>query len=184
MRLHAAAIVVIVIASAGCDLVFPPGTFDQDAMVDAAPPDCAGIPYQSIAGAPSVYRIEAVTVLPWPEAEQTCEADRPGGTHLVVFDDITELLAVRQEMLGLGGFGAYAGYARDPTDPPNMFRTVTGEPLSPVSNLWEPGEPTGGTEQVIYFANDEDLIDGPANFELIYVCECDGKPVTESFTFP
>lgn len=173
-----------VVALAGCDLVFPPGEFEPAVDATPPPPDCPPT-YHLIDGAPSEYRIVVNPMLPWLEAEQTCNADTTGqASHLVVFDDFLELAALREDMEPIGGFLAYVGYGRDTSDPPDRFTAITGEALSPVSNLWEPGEPTGGTEQVLYFSNVEDLIDGPHTIPLPYVCECDGRPPTETFTFP
>jgi hypothetical protein len=168
---------------AGCDLVFAPGGLPPgDAGQDAE--ECPGT-YVAVDGAPSQYRIVESPMLPWLEAEGACEADTVSGeTHLVVFDDYLELAALREHMVPLGGYTAHVGYGRDAGDQPDMFTAVTGEPLSSASNLWEPGEPTGGTEQVVFFTSIEDLTDGPHAMARIYVCECDGRRPTKTFSFP
>jgi hypothetical protein len=168
----------LAIAAGGCDLVFEPAD-----LVPAGPPTCTAA-YVPVAGAPSRYRIFDEAPVTWPQAEGVCVADSPGETHLVVFDDITELLAVRAAMPS-GGWTAHVGYGRNPADFIDSFRAVTGEPLSPVSNLWEPGEPTGpGAEQVTFFTNSEDVLDSPPDLMRIFVCECDGRPETVTFTLP
>jgi hypothetical protein len=171
----------IVLGVGGCDLVFPPSALPQpDAGPDAEP--CPA-DYNPVPGAPDRYKfIESPR--DWRAAEDTCLADSVTDvTHLVVFQGWSELDAVRAGVPWPAPWDAWTGYARNSFDPPDMFTAVTGEPLSPVSNLWEPGEPTG-TVQAVRFDSDFDLSDAHAATMLSSICECDGRRAVVDFDIP
>lgn len=172
----------LVVVIAGCDLVFPPaGGPGPDAGRDLQ--SCpAG--YDPVQGAPDRYRFEA-TAASWREGEKVCADDSTQTqTHLVVFSNYGELAAVRAAVTWTPPWSAWAGYARSTTDAPTMFTAVTGEPLSPVSNLWEPGEPTANGEQAVRFDDTFDLTDAAAAVTIGAICECDGRPATVMFDVP
>jgi hypothetical protein len=173
----------VVALVAGCDLVFSPaGRPGADAG-----PDLRSCPdgYMPITGAPDRYRF-VETAASWRESEKTCTDDSDlSQTHLVVFASYDELAAVRGAATFVGiPWAAWTGYGRNSTDDPTMFTAVTGAPLSPVSNLWEPGEPDGGPEQGVWIEDRFDLRDAPAEMAWPAICECDGRPETVTFDVP
>lgn len=171
----------VVTLVAGCDLVFSPA--GRPGGADFDPASCPD-GYTSIGGAVSRYRYVAAPAS-WREAEKACTDDSDlTQTHLVVFANFDELARVRAAAPFAPPWVGWTGYARNSTDFPMAFTAVTGEPLSAVSNLWEPGEPDGSVEQAVWFEDRYDLRDAPA--ELVYpsICECDGQPEAVTFDVP
>lgn len=172
----------LVFAATGCELVFPPtgapGAPD-------APVDLARCPsgYDAVLGAPSRYRYTNLDTA-WADAAQACAADTPDAiTHLVVYDDFRELEAVR-DGVPFPFDRLWAGFARDDGTDPTVFFAVTGGRLDRTSPLWEPGEPTGGSELATFVGDGFDLTDGPHDDSHPYICECDGNPATRPFDLP
>jgi len=172
---------IAVIGLAGCDKLFSLEHLDE-------PPECPAN-YAPLAATRSVYRYVDETRL-WDEAATDCNNDNPGTTHLVVLDDAAELVAVRTLVTAAPPYNVHVGYARDTVaagGDPKVFYAVTGETLdldAPTWDLWRQGEPDNymGIETIVFIEDDQDMTDGePARMQR-YVCECDGRPATRTFT--
>jgi hypothetical protein len=181
---------------AGCDKLFDVdhvGAPADDAMADAetffdAPEQCPGV-YKEIPGTPDTSRYLWVGMnIEWAAAEADCEGHtRTKVTHLVVFEEIGEMLAVRAQLdMMFGQFASHAGYARNVQDDPFQFFSVTGDALPTSGPPWNPNEPTGlvgvGEETTVRFESLRDLTDQPYAHPVSYLCECDHRPVTKTFT--
>ena len=187
---------VALVALLGCDKLFdvdhvtaPPA----DAAVDAetyfdAMEQCPGS-YRPLDGAPteSVY-LWVPANNTWEEAEADCEADTIAKiTHLVVFEDVAEMVAIRAELNStIGTFNSHTGYARNTAGDPFEFFSVTGDALPRSGPPWNANEPTGiigvGEETTTRFESFRDLTDQPWNSQFNYLCECDHRRVTKTFT--
>lgn len=188
---------------AGCDRVYdlsgrhPPDAAELDGTVVDAPlsdvpidtgEQCPSTTYRTIADAParSTYRVVETANQSWEFAFADCRNDTTTGiTHLVVFDDITELAALQHATSRpAGDWVSWAGYARNFGSLPLEFKAVTGEALSKTSNLWRIGEPDNGgansmnPETVVWWINDNNgIVDGRYTDNVEgYVCECDDRP--------
>lgn len=196
---------VIVVGCTGCDLAFGlGGRVETDAAaIDVAPdmpPDTPAEPcptdgsYVTIPDAPmrSTYKIVASANKTWQFASDECRNDTETAiTHLVVFDDTTELEYVKQASPSRppGTWYAWAGYARNYVAPAFEFTSVTGIAIPRLSQLWNDMEPDNGgssgpPETVVFFGdNIAGMIDGPWDeVHEGYVCECDGI-ATKDITF-
>lgn len=183
-------VVVALLFVAGCDRVFglQPLTATADATVEECPAD-----YAPIGNSTSRYRFGA-TPTRWPFADVDCRADTQTAiTHLVVFDDVAEIAAVRSAVPLEPPWSLLVGYARDTGSDPYVFRAVTGGVLDRTSPLWADGEPNGDPnsvppapeETVVYIAHATDLFDAPVDWITgpnPYFCECDGIRATEVFS--
>ena len=188
--------VVATLSSGGCDAVY--GLSGRDAAVvdtatdaiDATHEQCPA-DYAPIANAPagSSYRIVEMENDRWLLGFVDCRNDTTTGvTHLVVFDDVIELEAIKRALPPPPSKGAawvsWAGYARPPHSDPLLFSTVTGGDISSTDPLWGLSEPNNGNgngakeETVVWIGNNiSGLIDAPYDKVVNgYVCECDGIP--------
>lgn len=194
----------LVVLLAGCDKLFSIDHIDPtdariadtsvdtllDGPIDA--PEACPTNYSIVPNTPlnSVYRLGS-TPMSWDAAAADCSNDTlTRVTHLIVFDDIAELVAIRPFVPGVDPWIAYVGYARDTIQQggdPTMFTSVTGIPLSPTSMLWAANEPDNGggpslpEETVVFIRNDKDLTDGPDTYQFIYICECDHVQANQVF---
>lgn len=185
------------IALAGCDKLFDIEPVDP-ALADAATIDAVDSPVDASRFCPTTYEVfaEAPSVsmyrwvgnnVAWASAEQDCVDDSPYPiTHLVVFDRVGEMAAVRDVLdAKFGQFASHAGYARNVLDNPFEFYAVTGELLPQTRPPWNMNEPTGtvgaGEETTVRFESFADLVDQPWDTVLSYLCECDQRPETKTF---
>ncbi len=188
---------------AGCDLVY--GLEDRadariDTMPDAPPEACpADGSYVPIPDAPkhSTYRIVETNRVDWQEAFDDCRNDTDTGvTHLIVFDDSTELTYVQlasPTRPPVSSWVSWGGYARNYDEPPFEFTSVTGIPLDRLSTLWAMREPDNGgmsippppPETAVWWGdNITGLVDAPWDDTSPegYICECDGT-ATKNINF-
>jgi hypothetical protein len=163
-----------------------------DAHIADAPPDALMCPdvYNPIPMGPTGVQYRLVpAATTWTKAADTCEKDMLGHTHLVVLDTPEERVAVEQFLvMQLGSFSLHGGYARDTTaDPYTGFFTVTGEGVPSGSPPWAANEPNNGAggapEPVVWFGFQNGLVDGPLDYQIGYLCECDHRPVAKHFDF-
>jgi hypothetical protein len=173
---------------------------DDDPIVDGAaqtpsPDAFVGCQpsFQTVAGAPGTSKYLVVKNREtWASAQQSCRS-HSATSHLVVFDDLAELSAIRTfaNQTVTTPWGLWAGYARDYDSPPlDSFVSVTDVPLPFGSNLWRTDEPNNkGTlgEVVADFSdtgnlNDIDIGTIAAPRTHYYVCECDGQVDDRTFT--
>jgi hypothetical protein len=186
---------IAIIALAGCDKLFDVEHVDLeiDAAIDAPPifldaPEPCPTSYVTYAGTPAASRYLFVGAQAlWLDAEADCEGDtRTKITHLVVFDDPSEMMTLRTGIEGqLGGntFAAHAGAARDFGTDKNQFFAVTGEPLPLSGPPWGPSEPSNiDIETTTRFESFADLTDQPPTNMLSHVCECDHRKAIRTFT--
>lgn len=178
-----------VLLLAGCDRVF--GLTDVMERTDASLDSAAACPddYIAIPNTPieSRYRFSG-TSFPWELAELDCENDgAPAITHLAVFDNALEMVALRDylSMTNAGYFIAWVGYGRDLFTDPTSFFAVTGESVPDTQPPWNATEPNNGygagEEPVVWFDTSHDLVDGPADYSTSFLCECDHHAVTKQF---
>lgn len=152
-----------------------------DAAVDA--PEACPPGYMTIPNGPvgSTYRFVGSYDV-WNIAEADCEKDTSMRvTHLVVLDDDAETAAV---VAYLSQSPTHAGFARNVADDPQQFFAVTGAPVplgSPPWGLNEPNNGGGGAPEPVTWFSYYGLVDGPTNYSLTYLCECDHQPVTKMF---
>jgi hypothetical protein len=190
------ALVAVLGSLSGCDLLFQLEHLEPrgDAAVVGDASDANGdagdaslelcpVGYVSVANAPvtSVYRYSSLAI-DWNAAAVDCRDDSLTGiSHLVVFEGVAEVAALRAFVPALAPWGAHAGYSRDTIahgGVATQFTSVTGMPLSSTSPLWASLEPDngggGGPEEAgTFFANDRNLVDAPIAEVRGYVCECD-----------
>jgi hypothetical protein len=182
---------------AGCDYTFNLDHIGpaRDGGPDGAPmfldaPEPCPTSYKVVADTPVASRYRIVTVLQtWEVAEADCVNDSITGiTHLAVFDDPTEMPALRAEINAsiANPFDAFAGYAHDTGADPRQFFAVTGEALANTVPPWNLGEPNGGTgtdeEPIVWFGSNHDFYDGGYFYQEMAVCECDHRRATRTFT--
>jgi hypothetical protein len=166
---------------AGCDQLFQLQHIEPDAAL-MCPTD-----YVELAGQKTRYRY-IPTPQPWQKANDDCNNDLDGKTHLVVFGDRDEILAVRTLVTDVMYYNVHVGYARNTAaagGDPMVFYAVTGETLdyeSPQWGLWNPAEPNnfGGIETIVFIEHDKTLMDGEPTRNQQYICECDGRPATKT----
>lgn len=178
---------------AGCDSLFNLEHVDNvdtamDAAVDATPEQCPAS-YATPPNTTGTYRYVSLS-LPWDAAEADCENDTQTRiSHLVVFDDIAELLAVRAAAPFEAPWEVSVGYARDTLAQggvANEFYPITSTvPLLTTSPLWAMGEPNNGLggpeETTVFISNDTALYDAPATYPHNYICECDHRQPARVF---
>jgi hypothetical protein len=178
----------------GCDEVWSidrvPPPVDAAPPIDTAPIDATVCPgnYVTIPGQATKYRYGTPDRL-WDEAAIDCNNDNPGTTHLVTFDDLDELVAVRTIVAHPIPYNLHVGYARDTVAAggnDRVFYAVTGETLdlsSQLWDLWQQGEPNNYMmiETIVFIEHDKTLMDGEPSRSQFYVCECDGRPATRTF---
>lgn len=178
------------VALAGCDSVF---SIDHVDVHDALTVDAVACPetYNPIPmGPPNVQYRYVPLATTWPKAADSCKSDLEGHTHLVVLDTDAERVAVEQYLIMLtGGFAVHAGYARDTSaNPITGFFAVTGEVVPSTQPPWAPNEPNNGAgvgspEPIVWFGFQTGLVDGPLDYQVGYLCECDHRPITKRFDF-
>jgi hypothetical protein len=172
-------------ASADAPIDTPVDMRDGPPIADDAPELCP-VGYQNLTNVPPMKRYRYVTSpATWDVAEADCEDDATTKiTHLAVFADVTEMENVKVTLgMQYGFIEASVGYGRD-TNAADLrqFYAVTGEPLAQTTPPWNTNEPTATTaETVVRFDSNSDLIDGPWNYSIGYLCECDHRPVTQTF---
>lgn len=175
---------ISVLWTSGCDQLWKLEHVDP-------PPDAPACPdsYAPLAGMTSKYRYVGTWRL-WDEAAADCANDSAGTTHLVVPDDMAEIVAIRTLVTDGMTYTVHVGYARDTAaagGDPRVFYAVTGETLdlnAPGWELWNPNEPNnqGGIETIVFIEHDKTLMDGEPFREQRYVCECDGRVPARQFT--
>ncbi|HSD90634.1 MAG TPA: hypothetical protein VLB44_24085, partial [Kofleriaceae bacterium] len=193
----------LVLLLGGCDKLFSIDHVDLDKDAQTADtngdaptpvdaPEACPQNYRIVQNTPlsSVYRLGS-TPMSWDAAAADCNNDTlTRVTHLIVFDDIAELVAIRPFVNAAAPWSAYVGYARDTIaqgGDPTMFTSVTGTPLSATSMLWGTNEPDNGggpglpEETVVFIRDDKDLTDGPDTYPFVYICECDHVPANQVF---
>jgi len=169
-----ARVLYLLLICASCSFELPdPSTPPAGSAPDASEDPTAQCSGYTPAGS-STYRI-VTAPLDWLSAEQTCEADEPGATHLAILQSPTELDAIR----ALLGPGTWIGLADRRVE--GMWRWVDGATQAPMGPPWKMGEPSPGGE------DDCGLVDMGAHFDAIkctdakpYLCECDGVPVVST----
>jgi len=196
---------VLVVLLGGCDKLFSIDHVDLDKDAQTADtsvdprldgpvdaPEACPLDYRPVQNTPlsSVYRY-GTSQMSWDAAAADCANDTlTRVTHLIVFDDIAELVAIRPFVTAAAPWTAYVGYARNTIShggDPTMFTSVTGVPLSPTSMLWAVAEPDNGggapmpEETVVFIRNDKNLTDGPDIYPFVYICECDHVPANQVF---
>ncbi|HUS29335.1 MAG TPA: C-type lectin domain-containing protein [Kofleriaceae bacterium] len=189
---------IALVALAGCDKLFSVThvPLHVDSGADAPLEACPTVDYVAVGGTAqtSKYRYVSPKGLPWDAAELDCETDSLTKiTHLVVFDDPSEMAAVRSLVPASPPYWqVFTGYARNADAQggiPFSFTSVTGTPIEASSPIWEKVngvEPdNGGTmfpeETITFFEMTRNLTDGPASMQLGYICECDGKVANQTF---
>ena len=121
--------------------------------------------------------LTAADQLSWTAAQDSCQADVMGATHLIVLSTTDELAFMR----GLTGADAWVGLndiAVEANTNGANFVNVTGEAND--QRPFAAGEPNNGNgneDCVAMRGTDNNLDDKPCNntFVARYVCECDGK---------
>jgi hypothetical protein len=174
---------------AGCDTVFQlerdlDAFVPPDASVDASLAGCPAS-YQAVPGGETRY-LFVPGASKWLGAQADCADDSsPSITHLVEFTDDAEVTAVQTAAPFLTPWTAWTGYARDTGSNPYVFYATTGPLLPLTSTAWAGGEPDGPASQseetATFFGHNFRVVDGPANFDIPAICECDGRPVTRTF---
>ncbi|HTL38971.1 MAG TPA: hypothetical protein VL326_37825 [Kofleriaceae bacterium] len=180
----------------GCDSVFSVDhvRLTIDAPVDAVEP-CPSMNYVTVNGAPptSTYRYVPNMGFTWDAAALACKSDSMTGvTHLVVFETVGEMSAVRSLVPPTPPYWqVFTGYARNSNShggSPFQFTSVTGVPLAQTDSIWETAsyvEPddggVGGQETITFFEMTRNLTDGPADIQRGFLCECDGTPANQMF---
>lgn len=174
---------------AGCDSLFNLEQVDTvDAMVDATFEPCPAS-YTTPPNTTSRYRYVSLS-LPWDAAEADCENDTQTRiSHLVVFDDVAELIAVTASAPFERPWEASVGYARDTVAQggvANEFYPVTSLRSLPLSSpLWAMSEPNNGLggpeETTVFISHDTAMYDAPAIYPHTYICECDQQQPARIF---
>ena len=122
------------------------------------------------------YRFDA-TLRTWLVAEQACEADLPGHTHLVVLETEEERALVGELAQTLPG-DAWIGMVRDPGGTaPWPWRYVTGGAAAFAP--FEGGEPNNlnGNQLVVVLRKGSRFLYDYGVVEQVYsICECDHRP--------
>jgi Lectin C-type domain len=163
----------------GHDLPPDSGTIDvaapPDARVDAGVPSNCPIGYVKGTGVNASHCYRLVTIgQKWQNAEQDCENDLPGASHLIVIDNEDEYQALQSNLNGT----LWAGASDRVTE--GTFLNVTGTAFEP--EHWFPGQPDdfndgpGGMPEdcVLVDVTNNGIEDVNCNNTHGYVCEIDG----------
>jgi hypothetical protein len=164
----------------------PPVPADESSA-DAFDASVCGATYPLVLGR-SRYRIEAAFLPAWV-ASDTCAAELPGATHLVVFDTIAERdfiqVSINGAPPGTNNFWVGGVQRFEATQIGGDWLALTGGPM--VGNAWNVSEPTDDdgappydtevhAEQFVRLdRNSVGLLDAPGKALFHgFVCECDG----------
>lgn len=144
--------------------------------IDAAPPIDA--PPMCPVGYVAGYRYIATTQS-WRSAEDDCEDDSNGLTHLVVINDQAELDGINAAI----ATDIWVGVVRNPTSGGGgwRWRWVTGGDATFLP--WEGGQPdnASGEQLVVTLVNDSGrLRDIDISISRAALCECDRMPPVEA----
>jgi hypothetical protein len=162
----------------------------DESIADAFDPSVCGPQYALEMGR-SRYRIDAAFLSAWL-ASDTCAAELPGATHLVVFDTIAERdfiqVSINATPPGTSNFWIGGVQKLEATTIAGDWLALTGGPL--IANAWSAFEPTDDdgappydtevhAEQFIRLdRNGVGLTDAPGKTLFNgFVCECDGRPI-------
>jgi len=171
--------VLALLLLAGCDQVFG---LERDPSENA----CPGT-YAPIENAPYLYRLDD-RLLDWQAAADECRGDTVAHiTHLVVFDDTTDLVAVQSALLGgMPPFVyVHVGYARDASAAPlerASFRSVIDtEVYAPLWNVSEPDNHMQRGETIVALGAASKLVDSAPRTPSHFICACDQQVANKTF---
>jgi len=122
------------------------------------------------------YRL-VTTPMTWLASEESCEADLPGQTHLVVIETEAERVAVAELAQALAG-DAWVGIVRDPGgQAPWPWHYVTGgdATFAPFEGS-EPNNMSGDQFTVVIRKSSRFLYDYGVGNLVPAICECDNRP--------
>jgi len=139
---------------------------------------------------PTRYRLVPEGQAAWTHSD-TCNADLPGATHLVVLETMHEVMAVSGFVdttpTTIAGNAVWVGGVQQRTAqlPDFDWLGFDGAPLIPA--VWATGEPNDGSNEsdhgeqfVVLERTRRYLADMPGSTSSGALCECDGKPVAPS----
>lgn len=157
---------------------------DTVETIDAAAFDATAIDARVIDGPPpttcpiagyggGAYRYIAAATT-WLAAEQDCEDDLPGHTHLAVIDNLAEGGALIGFLAASGSANdVWVGVVRDPSS--TTWRWVTGGTATYLP--WGANQPDGGDQYVVRVDKfGGTFYDRGVSDALPALCECDHRP--------